>query len=102
MPLRTVTGAAGSTVVVSPTARAERIGGCSIAPGFSGAFFAAPLLSQEVCQLLHELVRIQLALGQSLALLGGRRVILLLELLDVLASRLVPGHLAIALGPELL
>src|SRR5262249_33415524 len=62
--------------------------------------FALP--AQEVRELLHQLVRVDLTLGQRLALLAGRRVVLLLELLHVLARGAIARDLAVALGAEFL
>src|SRR5262249_57632187 len=63
---------------------------------------AFPLTPQEVLELLHQLVRVELADGRRLAFLARRRVVLLLELLHVLPGGAIAGHLAIALGAKLL
>src|SRR5262247_425135 len=63
---------------------------------------AFPLAPQEVLELLHQLVRVDLADRWRLAFLAGGRVVLLLELLYVLAGGAIAGHLAVALGAELL
>src|SRR5262245_4029025 len=61
-----------------------------------------PLATQEVLELLHQLVRVELADGRRLAFLAGRRVVLLLELLHLLPGGAIASHLTIALGAKFL
>src|SRR5262249_60746805 len=80
--------------------RAPRAGRPSSALASARGGAALPGAAQKVLDLSHQLLRVELLAGDRLRLLGGRRVVLLLEGPDGLPRVAVPGHGPITLRRE--